>query len=1314
MRPIYGGFGIVAARRGATSEPRQKVAVAPGETLNLTRLCLQLSERQQQRDANEFLKRNREQLGLPDVEALLPLFLERVWPEGAPTTLIASNISYTDRPEWLLRPVNEGPEAASYAAAHQTLAIIAGREQGRLSVKRFEVAPHVAPRSHEVRLTAQLFWNSESLYMEPGDLDALSGIAPHRARTNDRLTSWRGYLNWKEELIKQHQLKVPYLAWKWADENRLAFLVERQALNGLKLNNQELCVSPAEEPESENEEGKEQPTRARSKRRAPHSVELGEVDRVSRLDPHDERARELWTEELLRKRPPLSQITFVLEKDEAERHRQRAEPFPEQGLLVSAIAGELAPLRYQQTAINRLVNAQGFCPRLADFLFKATQASVPAGPLPELAPIPGTRPLNPGQMLAVQKALAAPDLCLIQGPPGTGKTTVIAELCLRVAHEGGRVLVASQTNLAVDNALSRLADMPLIRRLRIGRTDRVDEDFRDFLAENVVDHWFSTISTSCRERADENARLEQEVERERGALAELRTALQRQEEAQEALRALSERLRAQAQDRTMLTQRVTERQEAEDRARQKAQLFEALRAWAQGTADLPVLPPPFKVDVTPLARAAREQLSAADPVRSFEGLALLDALKRRTVGLEELRRLLAECRRLCEGGESTSPPPEFAGLLAERQRLSMLVEDEDLRKLQAINKQIRRLQEDGWAQFTRRLVEIPGVFQVASSNEVRQLTDALRPSAALLPAIEALEQLIQQGLAAAADVAQALPQLAREWGIKAGQERAWEQKEAQERIALQAQITSLDKNHAEVSAQRQLHQQDLRSAQERWARVWGTLQTTPEPAAEAPPPSPAPLQQATERQTQKHRELAPRLERHGRWKQIRQEWLSRLSNLTEVDRRQAEDLYQRHANVVGLTCNEAGKTDFYQSPLFKPFDMVIIDEVSKATPTELLMPMLLGHKVVLVGDHRQLPPMFRERDYSFAEAQEEGAIPREKYEKYQRMVTASLFQELFETAPEPLKAMLWVQYRMHPHIMDAVNEFYGGRLQPGAAPHEKEPRKALDGMRQHHLEVRDRTDNRFLEPHQHLLWVDSTLDSDGKPHWEEQHFSSKINRLEIKLVVESLRLLNVALRRRGYGPRVEFSVEPSEKSLTMRDFVRKRMGGPPEPTLDDLFAEKRVRVEGRSQKPDRLVQQGEKVVVDARRQVGVITFYGAQLRELRQAILAEQHALDAMEPRANTVDRFQGMERPIVLVSLVRAKKGNMGEFVRQFQRVNVGLSRAQELLVVIGASETFKRATIELPPLEGGAPSTVAVYGNILELAVHSGGRRNARQLLG
>jgi hypothetical protein len=89
------------------------------------------------------------------------------------------------------------------------------------------------------------------------------------------------------------------------------------------------------------------------------------------------------------------------------------------------------------------------------------------------------------------------------------------------------------------------------------------------------------------------------------------------------------------------------------------------------------------------------------------------------------------------------------------------------------------------------------------------------------------------------------------------------------------------------------------------------------------------------------------------------------------------------------------------------------------------------------------------------------------------------------------------------------------------------------------------------------------------------------------------------------------------------------------------------------------------------------------------------------------------MEKPIIIASLVRAKRGLMGSFVKEFQRINVGLSRAQQLLVIVGAEETWKSVQVPLPPIDGGPTIDVPAYQQMIELARRAGGRRLARQVL-
>ena len=144
------------------------------------------------------------------------------------------------------------------------------------------------------------------------------------------------------------------------------------------------------------------------------------------------------------------------------------------------------------------------------FFFDAAKAR----PLPESSRLSKADLLlseaNETQIAAVEAVLAAEDLVLIQGPPGTGKTTVIAEICYQVARRGGRTLIASQANLAVDNALSRLAHHPLLRPLREGDAgSRVGREGEPFLAHRVIDRWLENTAINCENHLSEQQQIVQ-------------------------------------------------------------------------------------------------------------------------------------------------------------------------------------------------------------------------------------------------------------------------------------------------------------------------------------------------------------------------------------------------------------------------------------------------------------------------------------------------------------------------------------------------------------------------------------------------------------------------------------------------------------------------------------------------------------------------------------------------------------------------------------------------------------------------------------
>lgn len=89
--------------------------------------------------------------------------------------------------------------------------------------------------------------------------------------------------------------------------------------------------------------------------------------------------------------------------------------------------------------------------------------------------------------------MSVPDVCLIQGPPGTGKTTVIAEAIYQLVIRNKRVLVASQANLAVDNALERLISNPKIRAIRLGSAKKIDSSVSNITEGNVLESFYDSI-----------------------------------------------------------------------------------------------------------------------------------------------------------------------------------------------------------------------------------------------------------------------------------------------------------------------------------------------------------------------------------------------------------------------------------------------------------------------------------------------------------------------------------------------------------------------------------------------------------------------------------------------------------------------------------------------------------------------------------------------------------------------------------------------------------------------------------------------------
>jgi superfamily I DNA and/or RNA helicase len=334
------------------------------------------------------------------------------------------------------------------------------------------------------------------------------------------------------------------------------------------------------------------------------------------------------------------------------------------------------------------------------------------------------------------------------------------------------------------------------------------------------------------------------------------------------------------------------------------------------------------------------------------------------------------------------------------------------------------------------------------------------------------------------------------------------------------------------------------------------------------------------------------------------DWIKRLKENQARDAEALRELYVANANVLGVTCGQVPRLTRRRSAL--SFDVVIVDEVSKATLPELLLPMSIGHKIILVGDHKQLPPMVQ--DNSLQEVAAELKLPPQELVHFKQ----ALFGNLYNSAPQVLRHMLTEQYRMRPAIMHAINQFYDHLLTGGH-------------QRPHHLPVMG------LDHDTALAWVTTPNTAN---YYEVQDGSSFANPQEVDLIEKLLDQMNTAWQPHAAA------------------------GEPP-------------------------------------KEVGVITFYMAQFNRFRKRTWHTR--FNALHIRIGTVDRFQGMERDVIVVSLVRNNPNHNIGFAKEPERINVAFSRARELLVIVGCQPLFAQSARH-------AYEATAAYAEIAKIAEHEG----------
>ena len=94
------------------------------------------------------------------------------------------------------------------------------------------------------------------------------------------------------------------------------------------------------------------------------------------------------------------------------------------------------------------------------------------------------------------------------------------------------------------------------------------------------------------------------------------------------------------------------------------------------------------------------------------------------------------------------------------------------------------------------------------------------------------------------------------------------------------------------------------------------------------------------------------------------------------------------------------------------------------------VPMVWGKKIIIIGDHKQLPPMMNEDNIVLSLKKANQKVLAETIESFQESQFELLFRSAFKLKPS-IVATLDTQYRMHKQIMNTVSHFYSEELEEG-------------------------------------------------------------------------------------------------------------------------------------------------------------------------------------------------------------------------------------------------------------------------------------------
>ena len=190
----------------------------------------------------------------------------------------------------------------------------------------------------------------------------------------------------------------------------------------------------------------------------------------------------------------------------------RENEIPPSGMLTINVMEALSANTRQQRAIGAFLTGQMANTNLANVIIDPTIATHST-----IAALDYYQDwLSSDKKEAVRRAISSNELFLIQGPPGTGKTSVIAEIILQILkrQSDARILLTSQSNVAVDHALAQIAKaagVGLPEMVRIGRSEKIGHGGQHWTLIERARAWREDVLKKCEPVLNELRQSEREA-----------------------------------------------------------------------------------------------------------------------------------------------------------------------------------------------------------------------------------------------------------------------------------------------------------------------------------------------------------------------------------------------------------------------------------------------------------------------------------------------------------------------------------------------------------------------------------------------------------------------------------------------------------------------------------------------------------------------------------------------------------------------------------------------------------------------------------